>query len=41
MYYMAVALKNIFDRRNEITKGYRITWESPILRHFTVKLEEA
>jgi tryptophanase len=41
MYYVAVALKNIFDRRNEISKGYEITWESPILRHFTVKLKEA
>jgi tryptophanase len=41
MYYVAVALKNIFDRRNDIKKGYNITWESPILRHFTVKLEVA
>lgn len=40
MDYIAVALKNIYDRRESITKGYKITWESPILRHFTVKLEE-
>ena len=39
--YIAAALKNVFDRRDEITKGYKITWESEILRHFTVKLEEA
>jgi tryptophanase len=39
MDYVAVSLKNIFDRRNEIRKGYRIVHEAPILRHFTVKLE--
>lgn len=38
--YIAVALKNVFDRRNEITSGYKITWESDILRHFTVQLEK-
>ena len=41
MDYIAVAIKNVFDRRDEILKGYNITWESEILRHFTVKLEEA
>ena len=41
MDYIAVALKNVFDRRHEITKGYNITWEPEILRHFTVELEEA
>lgn len=41
MDYIAAALKNVFDRREEIEKGYQITWESEILRHFTVKLEEA
>jgi tryptophanase len=40
MDYIAVALKNVFDRRNEIKTGYKITWEPAILRHFTVKLEE-
>lgn len=39
--YIAVAIKNVYDRREEIEKGYNITWESDILRHFTVKLEEA
>lgn len=40
MDYIAAALKNVFDRRNEIKTGYKITWEPEILRHFTVKLEE-
>ncbi|WP_291065160.1 MULTISPECIES: tryptophanase [unclassified Empedobacter] len=40
MDYIAVALKNIFDRRNEINSGYEISWESEILRHFTVKLKK-
>ncbi|OQX99626.1 MAG: tyrosine phenol-lyase [Bacteroidetes bacterium 4572_128] len=41
MDYVAVALKNIFERRNEIKKGLKITWEAPIMRHFTVELEKA
>ena len=41
MDYIAVAIKNVYDRRDEIKKGYHITWESEILRHFTVKLKEA
>ena len=41
MDYIAAGLKNVFDRRDTITKGYDIVWESPILRHFTVKLKEA
>ncbi|UJF30761.1 tryptophanase [Kaistella sp. 97-N-M2] len=41
MDYIAVAIKNVFDRKAEIKKGYNIVWESEILRHFTVKLEEA
>ena len=40
MDYIAVALKNIYDRRNEITSGYEITWEADILRHFTVELKK-
>ncbi|MCT3708803.1 tryptophanase [Elizabethkingia anophelis] len=40
MDYIAAALKNVFERRNEITKGYKITWEPDILRHFTVRLTE-
>ncbi|HKK69034.1 MAG TPA: tryptophanase [Bacteroidales bacterium] len=41
MDVIAVALKNVFDRRNEITSGYKITWEAPIMRHFTVELKKA
>ncbi|PKP19637.1 MAG: tyrosine phenol-lyase [Bacteroidetes bacterium HGW-Bacteroidetes-21] len=39
MDYIAAALKNVFDRRNELQHGFRITWEAPIMRHFTVDLE--
>lgn len=38
--YVAVALKNIYDRRNEINSGLEIVWESEILRHFTVLLKQ-
>ncbi len=37
--YVAVAVANAFERRNEIKHGFRITYEAPILRHFTVELE--
>lgn len=40
MDVVAVALKNIWDRREEIRRGYRIIWEAPIMRHFTVQLEK-
>lgn len=40
MDYIAVALKNIYDRRLEIKSGLEIVWESPILRHFTVELRK-
>jgi tryptophanase len=36
---IAVALKNVFDRRESITHGVRIVWESELMRHFTVELE--
>lgn len=39
MEYVAVALKNVFDRRDKITRGLRIKWEAPIMRHFTVELD--
>ncbi len=41
MDVIAVALKNVFDRRDQITKGYKIVDEAPIMRHFTVELEKA
>jgi tryptophanase len=39
MDVVAVALKNVYDRRHEITKGLEIVWEAPIMRHFTVELK--
>jgi tryptophanase len=41
MDVVAVALKNVFDRRNELTRGVRIIREAPIMRHFTVELDLA
>ena len=38
MEYVAVALANVFERRNSIKSGLRITHEAPIMRHFTVDL---
>ncbi|HBB90865.1 MAG: tyrosine phenol-lyase [Bacteroidetes bacterium GWF2_49_14] len=39
MDYVAAALGNVFQRVSEIRKGYRLTWEAPIMRHFTMELE--
>jgi len=39
MDVVAVALGNVFERRAQITKGLKITWEAPIMRHFTVEFE--
>jgi len=39
MDVVAVALKNVYERRAKITRGVAITWEAPIMRHFTVQLE--
>ena len=36
---IAAACRNIYERRESITSGYKITFETPILRHFTVELE--
>ncbi|MDR0830284.1 MAG: tryptophanase [Prevotellaceae bacterium] len=36
---VAAALKNVFDRREQITHGVKIVWEAELMRHFTVKLE--
>lgn len=36
--YVAAAVQNVYERRNEIKSGYEIVWESEILRHFTVQL---
>ncbi len=40
MDYVAAALKNVYDRRESITTGYRISKELPIMRHFTIELEK-
>ncbi|MCD6366610.1 MAG: tryptophanase [Bacteroidales bacterium] len=37
---VATALKNVYDRRNEITTGYKILKEAPIMRHFSVEMEK-
>jgi tryptophanase len=39
MDVVAVALKNVFERRETIRSGVRILREAPIMRHFTVELE--
>ncbi len=41
MDVIAAALKNVYDRRDEITRGFVITREQPIMRHFTVELDRA
>jgi tryptophanase len=38
--YVAAAVYNVFERRDQIRSGYRIIAEEPILRHFTLKLEK-
>jgi len=40
MDYIATALANVYNRRNEIKTGYKIVYEAPIMRHFTVELEK-
>lgn len=40
MDVIAAALKNVYDRRNEIKHGFKIVDEAPIMRHFTVQLEK-
>lgn len=40
MDVIAVALKNVFDRRDSIKSGLKIMREAPIMRHFTVELDK-
>jgi len=40
MDYIAVALKNIYDTREEAKSGYVIVEEAPIMRHFTAKFKK-
>ena len=39
MDVIAAAMKNVYDRRESITRGVAIEWEAPLMRHFTVKLK--
>ena len=39
MDVIAAALKNVYDRREQITHGVKIVWEAELMRHFTVQLE--
>ncbi len=39
MDVVAAALKNVYDRRESITRGVAIEWEAPLMRHFTVQLK--
>ncbi|MFW5820493.1 MAG: beta-eliminating lyase-related protein, partial [Bacteroidota bacterium] len=41
MEYVAACVKNLYNRRKEIKKGFKIIYEAPIMRHFTVELERA
>ena len=41
MEVVAIALKNIYDRRETIRKGLKILTEAPIMRHFTVAFDLA
>ncbi len=38
MDVIAAALRNVYDRREQVTRGVAIEWEAPLMRHFTVKL---
>ncbi len=40
MELVAAALKNVYNRRDSITRGLKIVNEAPIMRHFTVELEK-
>jgi tryptophanase len=40
MDFIAAALKNIYDTREEAKSGYIITEEAPIMRHFTAKFKK-
>jgi tryptophanase len=39
MDYVAAAVRNVIERKDSITRGFRIKNEAPILRHFTIELE--
>ena len=37
---IAAALRNVVERSASIKRGYKIVYEAPIMRHFTVELEK-
>lgn len=39
MEYVAAALGNIYNKRDQLKKGFKIIYEAPIMRHFTIELE--
>ena len=39
MDYVAAAIRNVYERKDSVKKGFRIKKEAPILRHFTIELE--
>lgn len=41
MAYVAAVVKNVFNRKGTINKGYRIKKEEPNMRYFTLELERA
>jgi tryptophanase len=41
MDYATAVLGSVYERRDRITRIYRITREAPIIRHFTEELEPA
>lgn len=40
MDVVAAACCNVYERREEITSGYRILREQPVMRHFTIVLDK-
>jgi tryptophanase len=40
MEYVAATARNVFERKDNIRRGFSIGWEAPIMRHFTVKLNK-
>lgn len=39
MDVVAAALRNVYEKSDEITSGVKINYEAPIMRHFTVELD--
>lgn len=39
MNYVAAIVGSVFENRDGIKRGVKISWEAPIMRHFTVRLE--